>query len=462
MNKKHLMVKHMTVFAPFIPLSTAAAENSPFSAGLAAGGAEASRGLLALSAGLVLIVVVPILFCALRKIMGYIRSRREKSFIEELTLEAVKKEKAGEFVSAGLAYEKLKKPERAAELYEKGGDFVRAADTYESMGRMEKVGEMYEKAGDLRKAGDTRMHFGDFQGAARVYNQLGDKRRAAEALDHSGNRLAAARAYREAKDYLKASALLKEAGMSREAAEMYAISLAGAEAAVANLDKFYTYASLLETAGDPGKAAEVLRMISAVDPDYRDVRQRLESAGVHEGPRGPEVDAEPEVEPFHETSPEKTAGGETTLRSLIREGGIEPRHSFRLWVQVLKALDQRHKEGGFPEILTPDGILIDSRNNIRFSENASKDFAYIAPEIVSGAPTDAVSSVYSMGVILYEMLTGSLDHFGIKRPAEVAENVPPWLEELTLKCSERKREARYQGPDEIFSVLVDLKKKMQE
>jgi tetratricopeptide (TPR) repeat protein len=455
------MVKHMTVFTPFTPLSTAAAGNGPFSGALAIGGPEASRGLLALSAGLVLIVVVPLLICALRKILGYIRSRREKTFIEELTLEAVKREKAGEFVSAGLAYEKLKKPERAAELYEKGGDFAKAADMYESMGRMEKVGEMYEKAGDLRKAGDTRMHSGDFQGAARIYNKLGDKRRAAEALDYSGNRLAAARAYREAKDYLRASALLKEAGMSREAAEMYAISLAGAEATRDNLDKFYTYASLLEAAGDTGKAAEVLGMISETDPDYRDVRERLEAL-VHEGPRGPEVTAEPAEEPLHGKYPEEIQGGETTLKGLVRAGRMEPRHSFRLWVQVLKALDQRHKEAGFPEIITPDGILIDSRNNIRFSENAPKDFAYIAPEVVSGSPPDAVSSVYSMGVILYEMLTGSLDYFGLKRPAEVAENVPPWLEELTLKCSERKREARYQGPDEIFSVLMDLKKKMQE
>jgi tetratricopeptide (TPR) repeat protein len=456
------MVKPVTTLAPFMWLSTAAAETSPASTDFGIGGTEASKGLTALFAGIILIALVPLLFFAVRKILRYLRSRREKSFIEELTLEAVKREKAGEFVSAGLAYEKLKKPERAAELYEKGGDFIKAADAYESMGRMEKVGEMYEKAGDLRKAADTRMYFGDFPGAARLYNQLGDKRRAAEALENSGSRLAAARAYREAKDYLKASGLLKDAGLDREAAEMYAISLAGAGAAESNLDKFYAYASLLETAGDPGKAAEVLRMVSEVDPDYRDVRQRLEALGVNEGPRGPEVTAEPGEEPLHETSAEETPGGETTLRGLIRAGGMEPRHSFRLWVQILKALDQGHKEGGFPESLTPEGILIDSRNNIRFSENTSKDFAYIAPEVVSGSPPDAVSSVYSMGVILYEMLTGSLDHLGIKRPAEVVENVPPWLEELTLKCCERKREARYQGPDEIFSLLVDLKKKMQE
>jgi hypothetical protein len=66
-----------------------------------------------------------------------------------------------------------------------------------------------------------------------------------------------------------------------------------------------------------------------------------------------------------------------------------------------------------------------------------------------------------MGVILYEMLTGSLDAFGLKRPGEVTEDIPSWLEDLTLRCCERKREARYQGFDEIFSALVGLKKSQE-
>ena len=453
----------MTAFAAFSWLPAAALEAAGgrvLDVGI--GGTGASRGIISLLAGIAIIAATPLIYLAVTKILGYLRLRKEKSFIEELTLEAKRREEAGEFVSAALAYERLKKLEKAAELYEKGRDFIKAAGIYESLGRTDKVSEMHEMAGDPERAAETRMFYGDFAGAARIFNQLGDKLRAAEALEHSGNMLAAARAYREAKDYLKASSLLKEAGMHKEAAEMYAISLAGSEAGNSNLDKFYKYATLLETAGDSEKAVEVFGAISKINSDYRDVRQRITNLDAHEIPgSGTEVAEDNEGQQLDVTSPAESHGGEATLRSMIRAGGIEPRHSFRLWVQVLKVLDQSKKEGRLPEILTPDSIVIDSGNKVVFSENAPKDFAYIAPEVVTGSAPDAVSSVYSMGVILYEMLTGSLETLGMRKPGEAAGNIPAWLEDLTLRCCERKREARYQGFDEIFSALVGLKKSQE-
>ena len=450
-----LHLNPLTTFSHFVWLPAARAVG-PYRLGI--GGADASRGILSLLTGIVVIAAIPLLYWGARRILEHIRLRREKSFIEELALEAERREEAGEFVSAAVAYEKMKDLRKAAELYERGGDFRKAADMYESLGQTDKVSEMHEMAGDLETAAETRMYYGDFTGAALTYNQLGDKLRAAEALENSGNMLAAVKAYREAKDYIKASSLLKEAGLHKEAADMYAISLAGLEAGDSNLEKFYNYAILLQTAGDRKKAADVLMAVSTVNPGYRDVRQRITALGLHDAPRGGEVTGERGNEHPHERTAPEGAGGKTTLRSFIRAGGMEPRHSLRLWVQVLKVLDQLLKEGRLPEVLTPDCIVIDSGNKVTFSENVPKDFAYIAPEVVAGSHPDTVSSVYSMGVILYEMLTGSLDAFGMRRPAEVAEEVPPWLEELTLKCCERERESRYQGPDDIFAALVDLKK----
>lgn len=426
-------------------------------------GTGASRGITSLLVGIAIIAAIPLLYFVATRILDYIRLRKEKGLIEELTLEARKREEAGEFVSAALAYERLKNLEKAAELYEKGRDFIKAAGIYEALGRMDKVSEMYELAGDPEKAAETCLYYRDFAGAARIFNQLGDKLSAAEALEQSGNMLAAARAYREAKDYLKASSLLKEAGMLKEAAEMYAISLAGSEAGNSNLEKFYKYATLLETAGDSKKALEVFRTISKINSAYRDVGQRITNLDTNEIPgSGREVAEENDGQKPDVTSPAESRGGEATLRSMIKAGGIEPRYSFRLWVQVLKALDKMQRGGSLPEILNPDSIIIDSGNNVTFSGNVPKDFAYIAPEVVAGAAQDAISSVYSMGVVLYEMLTGSLDAFGLKRPGEVTENIPPWLEELTLKCIEKNREERYQCLDDIFADLAELRKKMQE
>jgi tetratricopeptide (TPR) repeat protein len=381
----------VTAFAAFSRLPAAALEAAGgrvLDVGI--GGTGASRGIISLLAGIAIIAAIPLLYFAVSKILGYLRLRKEKSFIEELTLEAKKREEAGEFVSAALAYERLKKLEKAAELYESGRDFIKAAGIYESLGRTDKVSEMHEMAGDPERAAETCMFYGDFAGAARLFNQLGDKLRAAEALEHSGNKLAAARSYREAKDYLKASDLLRQAGMHKEAAEMYAISLAGSEAADTNLEKFYGYAVLLESAGDHEKAGAVLGTISKVDPDYRDVRKKIAALGVRAETKESEALVERGEERLQDTPPAESRGGEATLRSMIRAGGIEPRHSFRLWVQVLKVLDQSKKEGRLPEILTPDSIVIDSGNKVVFSEDAPKDFAYIAPEVVAGSPPDAV------------------------------------------------------------------------
>jgi hypothetical protein len=62
-----------------------------------------------------------------------------------------------------------------------------------------------------------------------------------------------------------------------------------------------------------------------------------------------------------------------------------------------------------------------------------------------------------MGVILFEILTGSLEHLGAKRPAEIVGDIPSWLDELTVKCSKKDRRDRYLNTDDISSSLMKLK-----
>ncbi len=405
--------------------------------------------LLFISAVLIAIFVIP-------RIIKHIHLRKEKSIIEERLQEAQKNEKAGELVSAALIYEKLRIFDKAAGLYERGRDFIRAAYIYESLGKMKKVKEMYEKAGDLNKAAETCMATGDYIEAARIYSQQGDTLRTAKALEMSGNRLAAVRAYREAKDYIKASLLLKEEGLHKEAAEMYGISLTDEDLQVFNIDKFYRYATLLETAGELDKASALFKEIIAIEPDYMDVQERLKAMGIHGVSKEPENRAEETNLQVTEVSAKK----ETTLRNLIQSGRMEPRHSLRLWVQILKALAENHRQGRSLSNLSPESISIDAVNNVMFSETASRNFAYIAPEVISGKTPDQISAIYSMGVILYEMLTGSLDSLGIKKPSEVIADIPAWLEELSIKCTDKERDKRYQSLDEIFSTLKALKNKM--
>ena len=418
-------------------------------------GIEAQEGLSTLFWGLLLIVIIPVSILVTRRIIKVIRKRREKSLIEEMQLEAGKNERAGRFVSAGVIYEKLKDFEKAAGLYEKGGDFVRAALIYESLGRTEKVREMYEKAGDPEMAARASIVMGDYVDAARIYRQKGDRLKAAEALEMSGNRLAAVREYREAGDYVRAAMLLKEEEMYKEASEMFKISLTGEDIQSSNIEKYYTYSDLLEKAGEPDKAVAIFKNILAIDPHYRDVQEKLENINIQETP---EVYEGQETEVYQQASSEY-AKRETTLRSMIQSGGMEPRYCLRLWVQILKTLAQKHKQGIFFGNLAPETIFIDVENNVRVSENRVKDFAYAAPEIISGESPDQKSDIYSMGIMLVEMLTGNLDSIGIKKPGEIITDVPSWLDELTMRCIERDRVRRYQNLDEIFSSLIVLKKK---
>ena len=154
---------------------------------------------------------------------------------------------------------------------------------------------------------------------------------------------------------------------------------------------------------------------------------------------------------------------ETTLRAIMQGGKMEPRYAMRLWVSILKALGQRHKEGIYPGGLSPEGIFIDADNNVRFAESQPLNPPYQAPDqnrpdtgLVNPSP-----DIYSMGIILYEMLTGGRDGLGVGKPSEAAPDVPSWLDEITLRCVNKDRERRFGSLDEIFAALRELTKKSE-
>lgn len=410
-------------------------------------------GLAALYVGLILIIIIPVTALIGIRIFRNAKAKRIKSYIEEMSIQAAKNEQAGQFVSAAFIYEKLKDFEKAAALYEKGGDFSRAAAVYESIGQFSKSTEMSQKAGDPEKAAETCLSVGDYLGAARIYDQIGDKLNAAKALEKAGNRLAAVRAYREAKDYVKASILLKEEGMLKEAADMFKLSLTE-KMHESNLEKYYSYGALLEEAGAKEQAFGIYREISRIDPGYKDIGEKMAEATPGTEAAGRQT---PETGPAGENRLQTTEKGLKSLRSMIRSGRMEPKYCLRIWIQILKALKQRELRNYFPASISPESILLDSNNNVIF-EKPGPDLAYMAPEIKEGGNPDAVSEIYSAGIILYEMLAGGLDSLGKNRIGEVAHDVPPWLDELTMRCVDNDRSLRYRDIDEIFAALKQIKK----
>ncbi len=84
---------------------------------------------------------------------------------------------------------------------------------------------------------------------------------------------------------------------------------------------------------------------------------------------------------------EKIPEGKTALRSFIQSGRIEPRYSLKLWIQILKSLQEAYKSGWPFGILSPDNIVIDAQNNISFLKR-TQSTDYLPPEILKEVNID--------------------------------------------------------------------------
>lgn len=92
---------------------------------------------------------------------------------------------------------------------------------------------------------------------------------------------------------------------------------------------------------------------------------------------------------------------------------------------------------------------------------------YAAPEQYGGqGETDARSDVYTLGATLYHLVTGYLPegppHYGMRPIRELDPTLPPGLEAIILKCTQRKKEDRYQNCKELKYALLNVEKQSAE
>lgn len=178
--------------------------------------------------------------------------------------------------------------------------------------------------------------------------------------------------------------------------------------------------------------------------------------------------------------------GEDLKKSIRRMGPLTLRKSISIGKQICHGLIEAHNLGVFHRDLKPHNIMIDREGNVRimdFGIALSQEARgitdshimigtpqYLSPEQVEGKRVDQRSDIYSLGVILFEMVTGQVPFDGdttlsiavkhkteIPRdPKELNAQIPEELSQLILKCMEKNPEKRYQTTEELCDELSQI------
>lgn len=178
-----------------------------------------------------------------------------------------------------------------------------------------------------------------------------------------------------------------------------------------------------------------------------------------------------------------------TLKEYIEQQGVIGwKEAVHFCTQILRALQHAHDKGIVHRDIKPQNIMLLKDGTIKvtdfgiarfsrgetrtMSESAIGSVHYISPEQARGEMTDDKADIYSVGVVLYEMITGRLPFESDSAvsvaimqlqseptpPREINPDIPLGLEQITLHAMEKSTKNRYQSAAEMLLDLDELKR----
>lgn len=176
-----------------------------------------------------------------------------------------------------------------------------------------------------------------------------------------------------------------------------------------------------------------------------------------------------------------------TLKKYIEKRGKLPyKEAVSIAIQVANGMDAAHKHNIVHRDIKPQNIIISKEGKVKVTDfgiakvastatiNTSASMGsvhYISPEQARGGYSDERSDIYSLGITLFEMLTGTVPFDGdtavsvavqhiqdtIPAPSQLVAGIPVSVDKIVLKCTQKKTDRRYQS---AYDLIVDLKKSL--
>ena len=177
-----------------------------------------------------------------------------------------------------------------------------------------------------------------------------------------------------------------------------------------------------------------------------------------------------------------------TLKDYIqKKGHLKAKEVISIAVQVCAGIEAAHSNNIIHRDIKPQNIMISKEGKVKvtdfgiakatssntISTNAMGSVHYTSPEQARGGFSDAKSDIYSLGITMYEMITGQLPFDGestvsialkhlqeeITPPSELVDKIPYSLERIILKCTQKSPDRRYAN---VTQLIRDLKRSMTE